>query len=104
MDKLGVDMAKSFKKALGIKSPSTVFYEAGTNIAIGAAQGIRSKQELVQSALLNLTGAGATTINFGAGSVTATGGSNPTADGLLLGRGIQRVLADSRSSMALGVR
>ncbi|EMQ98340.1 phage tail tape measure protein [Paeniglutamicibacter gangotriensis] len=49
--KLGKDAEKSFKRSLGIKSPSTVMFGAGVNVGEGAELGILSKVSDVQGAM-----------------------------------------------------
>lgn len=51
---LGSSMLSSFKSALGIRSPSTLFAEAGYNIAAGLAVGIGDGGKLVDKALSDL--------------------------------------------------
>src|SRR5690606_18396226 len=48
--KLGKNAEKSFKRSLGIKSPSRVMMAAGVNVGEGAELGILSKVGDVQSA------------------------------------------------------
>lgn len=52
--KLGKNAEKSFKRSLGIKSPSRVMMAAGVNVGEGAELGILSKVGDVQSAAENL--------------------------------------------------
>lgn len=51
---VGTSMLSSFKNALGIRSPSTLFAEAGYNIAAGLAVGIGDGGKLVDKALSDL--------------------------------------------------
>src|SRR5690606_15139734 len=49
--KLGKDAERSFKRSLGIKSPSKVMFGAGVNVGEGAELGILSKVSDVQGAM-----------------------------------------------------
>jgi TP901 family phage tail tape measure protein len=51
MTKMGDTMAASFKKSLGIKSPSTVFAEFGKQIPAGLAVGISGNMDVAHKAL-----------------------------------------------------
>jgi hypothetical protein len=51
MMKIAKGMEKAIKKALGIKSPSTVMAEVGHYTALGLAQGIDSSSQIVEDAM-----------------------------------------------------
>ena len=51
---LGTNIIKTFKATLGIHSPSTVMYSAGSDIALGLAEGITDSESVVQKAMDNL--------------------------------------------------
>lgn len=59
---------RQVKSTLGIKSPSTVFYEIGTNIGQGLANGISDSQSIVTDAVSNLGDATISAMSVGASS------------------------------------
>lgn len=69
---LGNGIVSNVKTLLGIKSPSTVFAEIGSNIGQGLANGIIGTQAAVKNAVSNLVQAG-TGAAIGVG-ITASGG------------------------------
>lgn len=56
MAKIGTDLATSFKKALGIHSPSTVMAGHGVNVVQGVIVGMRSQQAEARSTIAELFG------------------------------------------------
>ncbi|MBW4033034.1 MAG: phage tail tape measure protein [Acidobacteria bacterium] len=56
MAKIGTGLAASFKKALGIKSPSTVMAGHGVNVVQGVIVGMRSQQDAARSTISELFG------------------------------------------------
>ena len=56
MAKIGTDLAASFKRALGIKSPSTVMAGHGANVVQGVIVGMRSQQQEARSTIAELFG------------------------------------------------
>lgn len=62
-----------FKERLGIRSPSRVFIEAGSNIALGAALGIDRTLPILRAAALGMAGAATAAMPglAGAGGMTA---------------------------------
>lgn len=101
MDKLGDQMAASFKKRLGIHSPSKVFEGFGADITAGLGQGITGSLGTVSRA--NGAMAQGASVTFGAGSVVVNGVKNgdEAKGGMLTGRGIVGVLESRRTSAAL---
>lgn len=73
-------MKADIKKALGIKSPSSVFAEIGGNVGAGLAQGISGTQELVSAALSSVytgltTKAKEKSLAFDAGTLSSSIGA-----------------------------
>jgi TP901 family phage tail tape measure protein len=75
MAKIGTDLAASFKKALGIKSPSTVMAGHGVNVVQGVIVGMRSQQDAARSTISELFG-GARPGTPGAVGASGRGGSS----------------------------
>ncbi|MEU0181771.1 hypothetical protein ABZ312_11370 [Streptomyces sp. NPDC006207] len=57
MLKIATGMQKSIRKALGIKSPSTVFRKLGRNTTEGLALGLADRAPMVQGAMAQVAGA-----------------------------------------------
>jgi hypothetical protein len=65
MAHLGDALAKSFKKSLGIKSPSTVFAEAGEHTVTGYVQGIERARRKAHGAVRGLASEAMTAVAYG---------------------------------------
>lgn len=102
MTQIGKNMAKAFKKELGIKSPSRVFAEYGQMITRGLELGMDRGVPAVERAGSRLSSA--TTFAFGPGSVQVNGVADPKAAeraGMLAGHGFKSVVAKKRADQIL---
>jgi hypothetical protein len=98
MDALGKKAAASFKKALGIHSPSRVMHGLGMNVTDGLANGIIAGSRKVERASAGMGGQ----VVFGAGSVVVSAdGREPMHAGTMAGKGITSVLERQRAQSAL---
>lgn len=88
MNTLGDKLAAAFKKALGIKSPSTVFAALGAQIPAGIAQGIVSNMGIAHSALA----AGASGMGFNASGSVGAQGSSPEIHVYVAGEAVDNVM------------
>lgn len=77
-------MQKAIRKALGIKSPSTVMAEVGRQSTIGLALGLKDRLPQVQQAVAALSG-----------SVAGVGGGRSAAAGVAASVGVARTAAAS---------